>query len=131
MGMVKTDLWQKQELVRLLKGAPGTQYQEADDANKAVIRDWVRSLLQKQELTVSFTKADGTMRDMRCTLAWEKIPVDKQPKEVPLDGIVRESKKPRKEPDPHSLRVYDLEKQEWRSFRFDRLQKLTAELDFQ
>jgi hypothetical protein len=47
-----------------------------------------------------------------------------------VDGIVKESKKPRKEPDPHSLRVFDLEKQEWRSFRFDRLKKVTAELNF-
>jgi len=49
----------------------------------------------------------------------------------PVDGIVRESKQPRKEPDPHSIRVYDLEKQEWRSFRFDRLKKVTAELTFE
>jgi predicted DNA-binding transcriptional regulator YafY len=26
--------------------------------------------------------------------------------------------------------VFDLEKQEWRSFRFDRLKKVTAELNF-
>jgi hypothetical protein len=68
---------------------------------------------------------------MRCTLAWEKIPVDKQPKQATVDGIVRESRTPKKEPDPHSLRVFDVDKQEWRSFRFDRLQKVTAELDFQ
>jgi hypothetical protein len=47
-----------------------------------------------------------------------------------VDGIVRESKKPRKAPDPHSIRVFDVEKQEWRSFRFDRLKKVTATLDF-
>ena len=35
--------WSKQETVRLLKGAPGTQYQEADDTAKTIIRDWVRS----------------------------------------------------------------------------------------
>jgi hypothetical protein len=48
-----------------------------------------------------------------------------------VDGIVRESRKPKKEPDPHSIRVFDLEKQEWRSFRFERLKKVTATLDFQ
>ncbi len=123
--------WTKQETVRLLKGAPGTQYQEADDTGKTVIRDWVRSLLQKGPITVTFTKSDGSVRDMKCTLDWAQIPEDKQPKSnaSSVDGVVRESKQ-RKEPDEHSLRVFDLEKQEWRSFRFDRLRKITAELNF-
>lgn len=121
--------WSKAETIRLLKGAPGTQYQEADDTGKTVIRDWVRSLLQKGPITVTFVKADGTVRDMKCTLDWQHIPEDKQPKATPVDGIVKESKQ-RKEPDVHSLRVFDVDKQEWRSFRFDRLQKITAELNF-
>ena len=124
---MENDMWEKQEVVRLLKGAPGTQYQEADDANKAIIRDWVKSLLQKQPVTVVFTKADGTDRSMLCTLNPEQLP----PMPAgPIDGIVKESKKPRKEPDPHSIRVFDLEKKEWRSFRFDRLKKVSAELSF-
>ena len=49
------NMWEKQEVVRLLKGAPGTQYQQADDANKAIMRDWIRSLLQKGAVTVTFT----------------------------------------------------------------------------
>ena len=125
--------WEKQETVRLLKGAPGTQYQEGSDTEKAVIRDWIKSLLHNGEITVTFTKADGTDREMLCTLESGRIP-PKPPaptkSTAPVDGIVRESKKPRKEPDPHSLRVFDLEKQEWRSFRFDRVKKVTATLDF-
>lgn len=121
--------WEQQEVVRLLKGAPGTQYQQADDANKAIIRDWVRSLLQKGPITVTFTKADGTDREMLCTLEHAQIP-ETPVKPVPVDGIVRESKKPRKEPDPHSIRVFDLDKKEWRSFRFDRLKKVSAEISF-
>ena len=119
--------WEQQEIVRLLKGSPGTQYQQADDANKAIIRDWVRSLLQKGAITVTFTKADGTDREMLCTLDHLRIP--SPPVTSSVDGIVKESKQ-RKQPDEHSLRVFDVEKQEWRSFRFDRLQKVTAELSF-
>jgi hypothetical protein len=86
MGMIKkrlltdrgeymnADMWEKSELVRLLKGAPGTQYQEANDTDKTIMRDWVKSLLNKQEITVTFVKADGTDRDMRCTLNWDLIP---------------------------------------------------------
>ena len=122
------NMWEKQEVVRLLKGAPGTQYQQADDANKAIMRDWIRSLLQKGAVTVTFTKADGTDREMRCTLNPEQLPL--VPVTGPVDGIVKESKQ-RKQPDEHSLRVFDLEKVEWRSFRFDRLKKVTAELSFE
>jgi hypothetical protein len=127
-------MWEKDEVVRLLRSQPGTQYQEADDQVKEQIRDWVRGLLTNSEVTVTFTKEDGTDRDMLCTLDHSRIPVSiAKPVSTtaPVDGIVRESKKARKEPDPHSIRVFDLEKQEWRSFRFERLKKVTATLDFQ
>ena len=120
--------WEQQETIRLLKSAPGTQYQEADDTNKLIIRDWVRSLLQKGPITVTFTKADGTDREMLCTLDQLRIPAPIVA--APVDGIVKESKQ-RKQPDEHSIRVFDLEKKEWRSFRFDRLKKVTATLDFE
>jgi hypothetical protein len=123
-------MWEKDEVVRLLRSQPGTQYQEADDQVKEQIREWVRGLLQNSEVTVTFTKADGTDRDMLCTLDGSRIPVSIA-KPVSVDGIVRESRKSKKEPDPHSIRVFDLEKQEWRSFRFERLKKVTATLDFQ
>ena len=120
--------WQKQETVRLLKGAPGTQYQEGSDTEKAVIRDWIKSLLQKGPITVTFTKADGTDREMLCTLNPDQMPTVAIT--GPVDGIVKEAKQ-RKKPDEHSLRVFDLEKKEWRSFRFDRLKKVTATLNFE
>lgn len=132
---MSTDMWEKQEVVRLLKGAPGTQYQEADEVNKTIMRDWVTSLLNKQEITVKFTKADGTDRDMRCTLNWDMIPPSPPKSNTGrADGIVSESTKPKKEPkqpDPAVIKVYDLEAQAWRSFRMDRLKKITAELVFE
>jgi len=124
-------MWEKDEVVRLLKSQPGTQYQEGDDQVKEQIREWVRGLLQNSEVTVTFTKADGTNRDMLCTLDHSRIPVSIAKPVQSVDGIVRESRKPKKEPDPHSIRVFDLEKQEWRSFRFERLRKITAVLNFQ
>lgn len=122
------DVWEQQEIVRLLKGSPGTQYQEADDTNKAIIRDWVKSLLQKGPITVTFVKADGTDREMLCTLDLSRIPPATP--NTPVDGVVKESKQ-RKKPDEHSIRVFDLDKNEWRSFRFDRLKKVTAEINFE
>jgi hypothetical protein len=126
--LMDTKIWEKQEIIRLLTGAPGTQYQQGNDTEKAIIRDWIKSLLYKSSITVTFVKADGTDREMLCTLDPEHLPPAPT---GPVDGIIKESKKPRKEPDPHSLRVFDVEKQEWRSFRFDRLKKITAELKFE
>ena len=120
--------WPKQETIRLLKNAPGTQYQQSSDTEKAVIRDWVRGLLQKGAVTVIFVKADGTDREMLCTLDYAQLP--SVPASLPVDGIVKESKE-RKQPDEHSLRVFDLDKQQWRSFRFDRLKKVTSQLIFE
>ena len=127
-------MWEKDEVVRLLRSQPGTQYQEGDDQVKEQIREWVRGLLTNSEVTVTFTKADGTDRDMLCTLDHSRIPVRPvapTTSTAPVDGIIRESRKPKKAPDPHSIRVFDLEKQEWRSFRFERLKKVTAVLNFQ
>lgn len=132
---MSTDMWEKNEIVRLLKGAPGTLYQEANDNERVIMRDWVRGLLQQQPITVTFVKADGTDREMRCTLNHALIPTTSAPIITGrVDGIVIESTKPRhapKEPDPAVVKVYDLEAKAWRSFRMDRLKKITAELVFE
>ena len=117
--------WEQSEVVRILKSKPGTQYQEADESEKVAIRDWVRSLLQATEVEVEFTKSDGTVRQMKCTLQADKLPQVSGP----VDGIVTESKQ-RKAPEPESIRVFDIEKNEWRSFRFDRLLKIGATIGF-
>jgi len=130
--------WEQQEVIRLLKGAPGTQYQEADEANRHIMCDWIRTLLDKQPITVTFTKADGTDRSMRCTLNGMFIPPQQKPPMISItgrvDGLVTEAKRPRKEPkepDPAVIKVYDLEANAWRSFRMDRLKKISAELSFE
>jgi hypothetical protein len=132
--------WEKAEVFRLLKGQPGTQYQEADEAGRKQMRDWVQNLLNNSEITVQFVKSDGTVRDMRCTLDRSRIPpapfnptlvaaIITGGSTVNIDGLA-ESRKPRKEPDPVTQRVYDLDQNAWRSFRYDRLQKITAEINF-
>jgi len=69
--------------------------------------NWLTGMLKINEtVTVTFTKKDGTERVMNCTLKPELLPEAK-----PL----AEGKTPRKE-STTSIRVYDLEKQEWRSF---------------
>ena len=113
--------WEQQEVVRLLKGAPGTQYQQADDANKAIIRDWIRSLLQKGPITVTFTKADGTDRVMKCTLNTELGA--KYKTEVLVENEVAVQAKPKKV-NTDTCQVWDTEAGAWRSFRWDRLKRI-------
>jgi hypothetical protein len=60
---------------------------------------------------VTFTKKDGTERNMTCTLDMDRVPEDHMPK---TDGNRKEEGVV-----PESVRVYDLEKQGWRSFRMD------------
>ena len=128
--------WEQQEVFRLLKAQPGTTYQEADEEGRKVFRDWVRGLLDVAEITVTFVKADGTVRDMRCTLDRDRIPpqpsrAEKPAKEAPVDGIVRESKEVTKPEENHTQKVFDLDAFAWRSFRYDRLKKVTATMSFE
>lgn len=82
-------------------------YKGTSDTEREIFRDWVRSVLRKQEVTISFLKKDGELREMRCTLQEEVVPVF-----VPATDRTRT-------PNPEVCPVYDLDKQEWRSFRFD------------
>ena len=68
-------------------------------------RLWLRSLLGAGSIGVVFMKKDGTERLMKCTL---------DPNILPKVEI-KEDAKPRKE-STTSMRVFDTEKNEWRSF---------------
>jgi len=128
--------WEQQEVFRLLKSQPGTAYQEADEEGRKYFRDWVRGLLDVAEITVTFVKADGSLRDMRCTLDRDIIP-PQPPRELnraPVDGIVRKDRHIAALIEPeenHTQKVFDLDAGAWRSFRYDRLKKVTATMSFE
>lgn len=80
---------------------------------------WVKDLLHDQNVTdlrITFTKSDGTDREMRCTLIESAIPIDKIPK-----GTGREAS-------ATTQRVFDLDKGEWRSFKWDSVKKVSFNL---
>ena len=128
--------WEQQEVFRLLKAQPGTMYQETDETGRKYFRDWVRGLLDVAEITVTFVKADGTLRDMRCTLDRDKIP-PQPPRELnkaPPAGTVREDREIAALIEPeenHTQKVFDLDAVAWSSFRYDRLKKVTATMSFE
>lgn len=68
----------------------------------------LRELLRTDIVTVAFTKKDGSKREMVCTTMPEYIP-PVSGNSVPSDSLVT---------------IWDLEIQEWRSFKFDSLQSV-------
>lgn len=76
--------------------------------NKEEFRSWVRGLLNEGIVTISFTKKDGTERVMNCVLRGDLIPEDKYPK-VKTGETTRAKS-------TESYAVFDIDKQEWRSF---------------
>jgi len=82
--------------------APTAEWTDKD-WNK--FRDWLKGMLKVGEMTITFTKKDGTERVMNCTLNPDQLP----------PAPVTETKKERKVNDD-VLAVYDIEAKGWRSF---------------
>lgn len=77
-----------------------------------VVKEGIRNILRTSVITVTFTKADGTSRDMKCTLAAEFLPA-------------QEVKESERKSSPDNCPVWDMEKQAWRSFRWDSINKIS------
>lgn len=84
-------------------------------------KTWTLGVLHDENITdlcVTFTKKDGTLRDMRCTLCEGRIPADKHPK---TEGTSTKDS-------GSAVRVFDTEKTEWRSFRWESVTKVSFTL---
>lgn len=78
------------------------------------MRKHLKEKLFDGKVEIVFTKVDGTERKMLCTLSGATITeAEKIPKGV---GVSPNS----------TYRVFDLDKNEWRSFRWDSLKKYTV-----
>lgn len=80
-------------------------------------KNLLRAKLQENEVSVTFTKRDGTERAMLCTLSTSRIPGEHVPQGT---GDTSSTETVSKE----ALRVFDLEKTAWRSFRFDSIKSV-------
>lgn len=115
--------WEKQETMRLLQGRPGTVYQESTDQEKEAFRKWIKDVLRTGITTVEFVKNDGTLRTMRATLDYTYIPAATAP--VPM-AEAKETKPIKENNDV--CKVWDAEAGAWRSFRYDRIKRISLEL---
>ena len=76
-----------------------------------LFKKWLKGMLRVWEVSVTFTKKDGTERVMKCTTSTEL---------VPQEPIV-ENAEPKREKKVNEdvMPVYDLEAGHWKSFRWD------------
>lgn len=92
---------------------------DADLLDKGILM--LNQYLTEGVVKVVFTKKDGTDRTMRCTRRMDMIPFDKQPKPkpLPISDTMEVYKLAESTPnDPQLFKVFDLDKQAWRSFRY-------------
>ena len=93
-------------------------YATASEADRKLFRDWFTAVIRTERVNVCFNKADGTERWLHCSLHPDLIPADK---------LLTEDTNTRKRSED-ALSVWDLEKQDWRSFRFDRVKQFSFNL---
>jgi hypothetical protein len=87
------------------------------ELNHPNFKKWFSGLLKETTVTVTFFKVNGEQRIMDCTLDESKIPNEKLPKGTS-----------KKTPPTDSIAVFDTQKQDWRSFRFDAIKEFDYDL---
>jgi len=83
-------------------------------------QNWLKGLLKGTTAEITFTKVDGSERVMLCTLnesVLPKIEVNESDEPKPVKVLSNEV-----------LRVWDVEKEAWRSFRWDSIKAVNFEL---
>ena len=89
----------------------GAWYTAADESDRTVFKNWIKSHLNIGEMKIKFTKKDDTLRDMRCTLDAGYLPVT-------------EAKETTRKENPDVLTVWDIDKRAWRAIRYDSIKEL-------
>ena len=102
----------EEELEKIVNDFNVEEEPKGSQINTPEGREWLKGLLRSEKVKVTFTKKDGTDREMLCTLVSDKIPSEKAPKNTGKSGS------------DDALAVFDLEKSEWRSFRWDSVKKI-------
>ncbi len=92
-------------------------YSTTTPKEQKVFRDWLTSHLKYGPVTVDFLKKDGTMRTMKCTLLESAVPT-----------YEKKTERVRTTSTDEAISVVDLEKNEWRSFRYDSVKSVSFTL---
>jgi|LWDU01.1.fsa_nt_gi hypothetical protein len=102
-----------------------------EGVEKDLTREDIVELLYNDVATITFTKADGTERVMVCTLLQEVL--KDQLTDIPTpnfdkEPIIDESQLPKKEVNQNTIAVYDVQVEDWRSFRVDSVKSISIPL---
>jgi len=84
--------------------------------NNTATQEELHNMLAAGIVTVSFTKKDGSLRTMRCTLSPNILP--------PV--LVEDANKKEKSRCADVCPVFDVDANAWRSFRWDSIKTYTA-----
>jgi len=84
-------------------------------------REWFESVLKNEIVTITFTKKDGTEREMRCTLKQDLLPVTEVVESTEED-------KPKRAKSETSVAVFDLDLNGWRAFSIDSVKTISFDL---
>lgn len=87
-------------------------YSNTTPEEQESFRDWLLGELNNIRVFVKFNKKDGTEREMLCTLS---------------DEAPAYEKKTERKANPDTCFVFDVEKKEWRSFRYDSVTRVSFE----
>lgn len=75
--------------------------------------EWIKGVLRSGKVTLTFTKKDGSLRVMQCTLNPDILPKVE----------IKEDRPERKKPE-NTIAVYDLEANGWRSFTINSVKRV-------
>jgi hypothetical protein len=93
-----------------------TYYANATEDERKIFREWLGDVLRNHDVTLHFRKKDGSVRIMECTLQEGKV--KEYTKKTERVKAVSEDTCP----------VFDTEKNEWRSFRYDSVTQINFDI---
>ena len=93
-----------------------TYYSNANEEERKVFREWLGGVLRMHYVNIHFRKKDGSIRIMNCTLQEGKT-LDYEKKTDRVKTVSEDT-----------CPVYDIDKKEWRSFRYDAVTEIRFNL---
>jgi uncharacterized protein YccT (UPF0319 family) len=98
----------------------GQYYSQASTEDREEFKSWLKGLLHEGPVTITFTKVDGSERVMQCSLKSDLLP----PIVVAVEEGVELPVKKERKVNPEVVAVFDLEKQDWRSVKYETIKEV-------
>jgi hypothetical protein len=117
-----TMTFDKAQTWRKISDQPGNYYCQANEKEREYFRGFIKGLMGEKQITIEFEKADGTPREMICTLSEQH-----GAKYAVNESVPGTEQKTRKQNSDVCV-AWDCELKAWRSFRWDRLKRIEFKL---